>query len=118
MAHPNAGKQWGKPFAPGNRSGGRPKGGFEFSAAIRDATKDGLLMIQVAMKIALDEYAEKGDRLHAIEFLTERMIGRAPIVIEAAVSVRPDLTRLSDQELQLYASLAAKALPDPKDPRP
>ena len=98
--------------------GGQPKGKFLFSKIVAEATKDGLMMLKVAMKIALDDFAPPQARMSAVEYLTDRWIGKVPMVIEVVSGVRPDLAVLSTAELEQLRAIAVKALPPPVESKP
>jgi len=116
MAEPRGNPSWSKGMASPN-PGGWPKNRFEFAKTVAEATKGGLAMIKVALHILLSDGEAASDRLRAAEFLCDRMIGKAPQVIELHATVKPDLSKLSDQELEAYHALAIKALPAPEEPK-
>src|SRR5262249_46217136 len=97
--------------------GGQPRGRYEFAKTIAEATKGGLAMIKVALQVLLNESEAAGDRLRAAEFLTDRMLGKAPQVIELHAVAKADLSKLSDRELQALVDLQRKALPAPEEPK-
>ncbi len=68
-----------RPFKPGTSGnpGGRPKGSAGFAERIRKATKEGADLVAVAISIALNEKEPGVARMRAVEYLTDRMVGKA-----------------------------------------
>lgn len=111
------------PFRKGQSGnpGGRPKGSRAFAAKIREMTRNGEEVIEVALEI-MRRGAEDKDRIAAAKFLAERMFGRAPLTITGQVAhahlhgsvgaAEPfDLSRLTYEEAAQLRALTAKALP-------
>jgi|SRR6266849_9612211 len=63
---------------------GRPRGNREFAELIADETRDGAELIEYALAVLRGEkgHEELGDVRWAVEYLTTRMLGRAPQTIE------------------------------------
>jgi hypothetical protein len=108
----------GRPFTPGvsGNPGGRPKGAHRFASLIRKHTRHGRELIDLALRVMRDEQTPLRDRLRAMEFLTERMLGKAVQAVDLA-QVSPatepllDYSVLSLEELDQYSKIL-KALGD------
>jgi hypothetical protein len=102
---------------PRRNGGGSPvRARLGFSEYILANTNEGRELVDYALDLVRDFDAPRGERLRALEFLTERALGKAPLSIEGEVGLRPvqarpDLSRLSDDELEAYEAIAAKIVP-------
>ncbi len=103
----------GRPFTPGvsGNPGGRPKGAHRFASLIRKHTRHGRELIDLALRVMRDEQTPLRDRLRAMEFLTERMLGRAVQAVDLATQVSPATEQLFDpsvltlEELNQYTNI-------------
>jgi hypothetical protein len=111
----------GRPFHPGasGNPGGRPKGTRRFAQKIRKATHGGAELVEFALEVMRGPDNAMKDRLRALEFLADRMIGRAPQAIGISATVEPlpptvswDLSKLSYNELTEFERLVGKAHPN------
>jgi len=104
---------------PGNALGrrGRPKGAVGFARRIRKETRGGLDLIAAALAIAGDPSHK--DCLRAVEFLTERMLGRAleGTALEDAPACERDDGPLEPTQEDVQAALRALGrAPGPQKP--
>lgn len=104
---------WHKGMESPNPSG-KPKGRLAFAREIGEVTKNGLLMLQTCVRIALgqDLDATPSDKLQACRLLLEYWIGKPAQDINLGVTVRPNLAALSTEELEQLRAIATKALPE------
>jgi hypothetical protein len=65
--------------------GGRPKGQARFAALIRRMTRNGRAMVEFAYETMTDPKVPRKDRLAAMEFLADRMLGKASQLIDLDV---------------------------------
>ena len=91
------------------------------ATAIGDLTGNGREMIETAIEIMRDRMEEGAVRMKAIEFLSERMAGKAPLVIEAEMTATMIGGRapneLSDDQLQrILAAIDRELGPDDDEP--
>jgi hypothetical protein len=101
--------------------GGRPKGAHRFAALIRKHTHHGRELIDFALQVMRDEQTPLRDRLRAMEFLAERMLGKAVQAVDLA-QVSPateplDYSVLSLEELDQFHEIL-KALGDRQADKP
>lgn len=90
------------------------------ATAIGDLTGNGREMIETAIEIMRDRLEEGAVRMKAIEFLSERLAGKAPLVIEAELTATmiggraPD--ELSDEQLQRIIAVIDRELGPDDEP--
>lgn len=90
------------------------------ATAIGDLTGNGREMIETAIEIMRDRLEEGAVRMKAIEFLSERLAGKAPLVIEAELTATmiggraPD--ELSDEQLQRIIAVIDRELGPEDEP--
>ncbi len=95
-----------KPGQTGN-PGGRPKT-KGFPERIRQATRDGEELIEVALQVLRDTELSASTRLKALEWLGDRMLGKAPQLV-AVEQVDPE-KRLSFEHMPLEERLELERL--------
>jgi hypothetical protein len=93
-------------FRPGETGnpGGRPRGTMQFAELIAEETRNGAEMVEYALAV-LRSRCRKAPKVWAVEYLTERMLGRAPQSIELTGKNGPPV-EFSDARDELLARLA------------
>jgi hypothetical protein len=89
------------------------------SKRIGELTEDGEELMRIMFAIARDEDAPTSDRRGAVEWLTDRWAGKAPIVIEHDVQHSlqlVDTSKLSLAELRSLEQTLVKMLPAGVEP--
>lgn len=90
--------------------------------AIREISDGGSELIRFAFKVLRGENPEAtvADQRWAVEYLSDRGFGRAPIEIqvETSHSLEVDLDALTDQQLSQLRDAMRRALGDPSDAPP
>lgn len=104
-----------KGFDPNRNNKGRPKVGLTVAERIRDAMnepargQDGYTKFDEMVDMAMSR-AKKGS-FGFWESLMARAYGKVPDKIEMQSEEKPDLSKLTDEEIQTLMSLLAKAKP-------
>ncbi len=112
----NPGKPPSKPFVKGdpriNRKG-RPKVGETFAEYVRDfmeAEHEGKGTIVAEMMAIAVSRAKRG-QFQFWEQLVNRAYGKVPDKVEMNTQEKPDLSKLTDEELQIWMRLLEKSKP-------
>ena len=82
--HPGPGRKF--PAGISANPGGRPKT-KGFPEKIRALTNDGVELIDAALNILRDVESTRGERMKAVEWLADRMLGKAPQHLEVETTV-------------------------------
>ena len=111
--------QRGKGFTPGvsGNPGGRPKG---LSRRVRELVgDDGQAIAEFMLSVMGDERARTADRIDAGKWLADRGFGKAPLVIDAAMSperlLEDYLSRFSLGDLEAMKAILHKYPPELAD---
>ena len=66
-----------KPGQSGNPSG-RPRGSRDFAELIAEETRGGAELVEYALKVLRSPKSKTASKQWAVEYLTDRMLGRTP----------------------------------------
>ncbi len=88
-------------FAPGQSGnpGGRPRGTTQFAELIATETRDGAEMVEYALKVLRSKRGKPDAKRWAVEYLTERMLGKPPQAIDLGGNI--DVTEQGDAKNKL-----------------
>ena len=84
------------------------RGTRNFAKLIRESTRDGAELIEFALDVMRDGACPVSERLRALDWLADRMLGRAPqqIVMDGELTVPSrDLSRLTNEQLEHLQNL-------------
>jgi hypothetical protein len=117
MPAPKGHKQYGgfvKGFDPHRNMNGRPKKGASLAERVREAMQevvreeDGYTKMDALIDEALAR--AKAGNFQFWDALMARGYGKVPDKVEMSTEEKPDLSKLTDEELAQYAALMKKAL--------